>query len=110
MWPFKRRVPSRPDPEAFLADLRASARTERYSDIDRRRDFRQVFSGAGGKRVLYQIMDWGGMFDPRGEVPTDPDELQRWAGRRDLAADIMVALNAEVTPDEPIKTDEEDDG
>ncbi len=91
-----------PDPEAFLAALRKTHGLADYTARDRRRDFRRVFAGsADGRRVLYQILLWGGLYDPSGEVPLEPQALQRWAGRRDLAAEILTALNAELAPDDP---------
>lgn len=81
-----------PDPEALLRDLARALDIERYGETDRRRDFRRLFGGQDGRRVLYQILLWGGLYDA--EAPLDSQELQRWAGRRDLATNILTALHA----------------
>lgn len=93
MMPFKRaRLSAPPDPEALLRDLAHTLEIERYGETDRRRDFHRIFGGPAGRRVLYQILLWGGLYDA--EAPLDGQELQRWAGRRDLATNILTALHA----------------
>jgi len=90
---FKRtRITLPPDPEAMLRGLASALDIERYGEMDRRRDFRRLFGGREGRRVLYQILLWGGLYDA--EAPLDGQELQRWAGRRDLATNILTALHA----------------
>lgn len=51
------------DPEAFFAELSKSYNGADYTEIDRYRDFRELFLGSDrGKRVLWQLMGFGHMF------------------------------------------------
>ena len=53
-----------------------------------------------GKRVLFMLMTWCGEYDvsnDEGRVPPlDPNALQRWAGKREIAARLKAALYADL--------------
>ena len=87
-----------PDPEAFLAELAAAYPGKKYSkSIDRYRDFRRLFlDSEEGKRVLYEILSWGGMF--RSAAPAanfDPYQTMFLNGQQDIAFRLLAAMNAE---------------
>ena len=87
-----------PDPEAFLANLAASHPGKGYSrSIDRYRDFRRLFlDSEEGKRVLYEIMSWSGMF--RSSAPAaefDPYKTMFLNGQQDIAFRLLATMNAE---------------
>jgi hypothetical protein len=93
-WPWRRL--GRPDPTRFLDELRRTNFGADYNETDRYRDFRAVFYGSpAGQRVLMSILGWGGLYDAVESIPADSEALQRYTGRRELALDIMTALNAE---------------
>ncbi len=102
-WPFRRR--GTPDPEAFLAELAASHPGKPYSSwpgsIDRYRDFRRLFlETEQGKRVLYEIMGWCGMF--RSAAPSanfDPHKTMFLNGQQDIAFKLLAVMDQE--PSEP---------
>ena len=95
-----------PDIEGFHKALVTSVNLERYGADDVARDFRQVFGGDKivGRRVLFMILTWCGEYDvsededPESRVPPlDPALLQRWAGKREIAAKLKAALYADLT-------------
>ena len=95
-----------PDIEGFHKALVTSVNLERYGPDDVARDFRQVFAGGNivGRRVLFMILTWCGEYDvsededPESRVPPlDPALLQRWAGKREIAAKLKAALYADLT-------------
>ena len=95
-----------PDIEGFHKALVTSVNLERYGPDDVARDFRQVFGGDDivGRRVLFMILTWCGEYDvsededPESRVPPlDPALLQRWAGKREIAAKLKAALYADLT-------------
>lgn len=96
----------KPDIEGFHKALVTSVNLERYGPDDVARDFRQVFAGEDivGRRVLFMILTWCGEYDvsadddPDSRVPPlDPALLQRWAGKREIAAKLKAALYADLT-------------
>lgn len=94
-------------PPTYAEHLRALYQFASGDEADLMRDFRQVFlSTPQGKRVFYSMLLWSGLYDL--EPPTtDPMELNRIQGRKDLAAHIMRVTFAEVA--EPKEnTDDED--
>lgn len=99
---FRKGPRGRPDPDAFFEALRRASLGERYTTIDRYRDFRAVFFGEStpqqGKRVLWQILEWCRLFRPV-SAPGDPHETYRRDGERNIGLKIFMTLNAE--PDEP---------
>jgi len=88
----------RPDPDAFFATLRRASLGERYTAVDRYRDFRAVFFGESGpqqgQRVLWQILEWCRLFRPV-SAPGDPYETYRRDGERNIGLRIFMTLNAE---------------
>ena len=102
--PFARRRLGAPDIDAFFDTLRRAALGERYTAVDRYRDFRAVFFGEStpqqGKRVLWQILEWCRLFRPV-SAPGDPHETYRRDGERNIGLKIFMTLNAEPGPPEP---------
>lgn len=96
----------KPDIEGFHKALVTSVNLERYGPDDVARDFRQVFAGDDivGRRVLFMILTWCGEYDVSEDEdlesrvpPLDPALLQRWAGKREIAAKLKAALYADLT-------------
>ena len=91
-----------PDLEDFHKQLVQSLDLARYGPADVARDFRALFleDADRGKRVLFMLMSWCGEYDvsnDEGRVPPlDPNELQRWAGKREIAARLKAALYADL--------------
>jgi hypothetical protein len=81
-----------PDLEDFHQQLVTSLDLQRHGPADVARDFRKLFLEDPylGKRVLFMIMSWCGEYD------VDNNELQRWAGKREIAARIKAALYADI--------------
>lgn len=80
------------DPEEFLADLYKAKLGGSYTNLDRYREFREVFlSTEAGRRVLFQVLSWGRIytndFDPQ------PTVHAFQAGERNLALRIFATLN-----------------
>lgn len=96
-WPFRRHRVGNPDPEAFLAELAASHPGKGYRPMDRFRDFKKVFlSDEQGRRVLYEILSFCGMF--RSAAPRagfDPSETMFFCGQQDIAFRLLATMNAE---------------
>jgi hypothetical protein len=92
-----------PDLEEFHAALVHSLDLQRYGPADVIRDFRALFlrDEALGRRVLFLLLTWCGEYDVSdGDVPVppiDPNELQRWAGKREVAAKLKAALYADLS-------------
>ena len=86
-----------PDPEAFLADLAKSHPGKSYSKMDRYRDFRRLFLDTDeGRRVLYEIFSFCGMF--RSAAPAanfDPYQTMFFNGQQDIAFRLLATMNAE---------------
>lgn len=92
---FWRRL-GQPDPEAFFAELASAHAGKNYTKMDKYRDFRRVFlDSEEGKRVLYEILSWGGMFRPSSRGNFDTNETFFHDGERNLALKIMTTMNAE---------------
>lgn len=88
----------RPDPQALFADLAHVHGSQDYADIDRYRDFREVFlNTARGQRVLHEILSWACMFRPV-FVPGDAYATHYRDGERGIALQIMAVLNAAPGP------------
>ena len=92
-----------PDLEKFHEALVRSLDLQRYGPTDVIRDFRALFlqDEALGRRVLFLLLSWCGEYDVSDDdmpvPPIDPNELQRWAGKREVAAKIKAALYAELS-------------
>ena len=83
------------DPEVFNKMLVGSVAGRVHDGEDVAGDFRHLFlrDDALAKRVLYMLMRWCGEYEG---PPTDNAELQRWAGKREVAVDIKAALYADL--------------
>ena len=94
----------RPDPEALFAEISHTG----YRDEDRYREFRRVFLGSDeGRRVLYEILSWGHMFQSSvSRTDIDPNRVMFLEGERNLALKLLATLNAEPTarPDQVTRT------
>lgn len=86
---------NQPGPEILFAELSAARRGLDYTDVDRRRDFRNVFfESSAGKRVLYEILAWSHLFAST-FVPGDSHATHWREGGRDVGLRILAALNPE---------------
>lgn len=93
-WPWRRYRVGTPDPEAFLAELATVHPGKSYKPMDRYRDFRRVFlETEQGRRVLYELLAWCGMFRPRRSFDTNETFFKE--GERNIALKIMTTMNAE---------------
>ncbi len=92
----------RPDLEDFHKQLVTSVDLHRHGPADVARDFRTLFleDKGLGRRVLFMLMSWCGEYgvsDDGGRIPPlDNNELQRWAGKREIAARLKAALYADL--------------
>ena len=95
-WPFKRRPKLNPDIEAFNTAIINSVYGRMHDGADVAGDFRHTINAepARGKRVLFMLLTWCGEYD---NPPTDNDALQRWAGKREVAALIKAAMFADLS-------------
>ena len=84
----------RRDPDAFFRDLAAAQLGAGYGAAERRRDFRSVFATPAGRRVLWTLFDWCGLYRPVA-VKGDPYETYHRDGRRDIGLRILKALDTE---------------
>ena len=95
-----------PDLEEFNKALMHVAGVADMDGLDIAKLFRHFFLGdenEQGKKVLFLLLTWCGEYevddpdDPNGRIPpTDPALLQRWAGKREIAAKIRAALYADL--------------
>lgn len=82
-----------PDPEALFADLARARGGARWTDDDRRRDFRRVFLGSeAGRRVLYELFAWSHMFAST-FVPGDAYATHWREGGRDIGLRLLTVLD-----------------
>lgn len=105
LWP-RRKIKLQPDLDAFHAELIHSTYGKNHAPDQIARDFRQVFLSEPerGKRVLFALLTWCGEY---GAPPEGNDQLQRWAGQREVADRIKTALHADLSaPPQPDTKDE----
>ena len=106
IWPFKRKPKTyTPNLEAFHAELARSVNIHNLDGEDVAKLFRRLFVNLDpvlGRQVLFILLTWceeyrasTGPDDP--VPPIDGDQLQRWAGKREIAARIKAALNADLS-------------
>lgn len=90
----KKSVDLIPDVDQFNRDLIKSVNVENYDGQQVAADFRRLFLKDPdlGKRVLFILMKWCGEYE--NNIPTSTDELNRWAGKKEIAWNIKAALNA----------------
>ncbi len=93
--PFRRRASDgrSGDLERFFGRLARDQLGPGYGAVERRRDFRSVFATPAGRRVLWSLLDWCGLFRPVA-VKGDPYETYHRDGRRDIGLRIIRALEA----------------
>lgn len=90
-----------PDVVAFLERLGRWEISEAYTEIDRYRDFRKVFSTPEGKRVLSQIMEMTHIYAPSVPEPEvlggapNPNLTYFREGERNVGLRIIATMNAE---------------
>jgi len=93
-----RRHVGQPDPELLFEQIaRFHPGRARYSDMDRYRDFRQLFlQSEQGQRVLHEIMSWGHVYRSIGPKRNEPEPVP-WIkmGERNMALKILTTINAE---------------
>jgi len=91
-----KKVTLEPDLEAFTSGLIGSVVGREYTNVDVARDFRYLMmtDPALGKRVLFMLLTWCGEFD---DPPESNEDLQRWAGKREVAARIKAAMYADLS-------------
>ena len=102
-WQFWRRRRTF-DFSAEMAALQRSMELPEYPDIQRVKDFKAVFGGPAGQRVLFQLMTWASFLGP---APAEPNALLHIEGRRYLCYQILAMLYG--LPVEPEATTEEDE-
>lgn len=85
----------------FLAGLPA---TKNYLPREKYQDFRTVLMGTdAGKRVLREILSWGGLFRPTVlGTPIDPYRMAVREGQRNLALKLLDTVHNE-PPERPAK-------
>lgn len=93
--PFRRRSKglTAGDLERFFGRLARDQLGPGYGAAERRRDFRSVFATPAGRRVLWSLLDWCGLFRPVA-VKGDPYETYHRDGRRDIGLRIIRTLEA----------------
>lgn len=98
--PFRRRPSAAPagDLERFFGRLARDQLGPGYGAAERRRDFRSVFATPAGRRVLWSLLDWCGLFRPVA-VKGDPYETYHRDGRRDIGLRIVRTLEAALPQD-----------
>jgi hypothetical protein len=104
---FKKLPDLKPDLGAFNLELARVAGTTELDGTDVAKVFRHLFLTADpilGKKVLFILLSWCGEYqvddpdDSDGRVPPlDPAALQRWAGKREIAALIKAAMYADLS-------------
>jgi len=103
---IKRKPKLEPDLEEFNKALMHVAGVANMDGLDIAKLFRHFFLGdenEQGRKVLFLLLTWSGEYevddpdDPMGRVPpVDPALLQRWAGKREIAAKLKAALYADL--------------
>lgn len=96
-----------PDPLGFAHECAMAVYGRQYDEVSMVRDFRRLFLSdpALGKRVMFTMLVWCGEYLAAEEIPTG-EALQRWAGRREIAARIKAAMHADLST--PLNTEEDD--
>jgi len=98
--------------EADIAELaKTHPGKHAYTEMDRYRDFRAVFLGSDqGKRVLYEILGWGRMFQSSpliGKFETNHTFFHE--GERNLALRIFHVARVEPTERPAMQSKNEED-
>ncbi|MDJ0944259.1 MAG: hypothetical protein QNJ30_12375 [Kiloniellales bacterium] len=109
--PFRRRAAGDrgADLERFFGRLARDQLGPGYGAAERRRDFRTVFATPAGRRVLWSLLDWCGLFRPVA-VKGDPYETYHRDGRRDIRLRIIRTLEAAAPSGEDAPTAAQEEG
>jgi hypothetical protein len=96
----------KPDVELFNKLLHASVVGQPMTGEEVAASFRHLFlrDPLLGRRVLFILLKWLGEYDT--EIPTG-EALQRWAGKREVAALVKAALFADLSTPPATKGDDE---
>ena len=88
------------DAEELFAQIVRAQIGASYTEIDRYRDFRQLFIGSDqGKRVFYQLLNWGHMVaNSAGLANHETNRTQFFEGERNLALRILRTIYVEPKP------------
>ena len=89
-----------PDFEALLAEITRARISPDYTEMDRYRDFRQVFMGTdAGKRALAIILGWGHIVRNAAALANhDTNKTQFFNGENNLALRILSTVYVEPKP------------
>lgn len=95
--PWRRHRVGTPDPEGFLSELARSYPGKAYRPMDRYRDFRRVFlDSEQGRRVLYEILSWSGMFRSSAvQAKFETNETFFHDGEENIGLKLMATMHAE---------------
>lgn len=93
----KRPTYGNPDILEFNKRLYRSVAGRYYSDVMRHQEFKAVFDTPAGKRVLFQLFMWSGMYATDEVVVKETNDLWKREGARELCHRIMAILNAEIS-------------
>ena len=107
-----------PEAEELFAEIVKARLGPSYTEIDRYRDFRQLFlSSDQGKRVLYQLLGWGHMVQSSaGLANNETNRTFLIEGERNLALRILRTIYVEPKPkptqatSRPTRTERKDHG
>lgn len=100
IWPFKRKRKLTPDVTAFTDALHKAVAGKTLDGEDVAIAFRHLFVNADpqlGKVVLHILLTWCGEYATEEDIPRDNEGLQRWAGKREIAARIKAAMHADLS-------------
>ncbi len=69
-------------------------RGKERTKLDRYRDFKLVFDTDEGKRVLYEIIGWAGLYQPDlpDYGPVDVNRVLEKSGKKKIVIDILTVL------------------
>jgi hypothetical protein len=95
--PFKKKTLI-PDLVAFHNALIRSVNMQRHDGNQTAADFRHLMlqDPELGKRVLFALLTWCDEY--KEEIPVSSDELQRRAGKQEVASYIKSAMYADLNP------------
>ena len=78
-----------------------------YTHLRRHQDFRAVFGSEQGKRVLWQILDWSGIY--RTTIGKDRNETYFNEGQRALGLSILRTIHMEPAGAITVQREERDE-
>jgi hypothetical protein len=86
-----------PDPEAFFKELQKASRPDgKYTNMDRYRDFREVFMVSdAGKRVLNELFMMTHIHAPSIKGDSKVETVYVLEGERNIGLKLMSVLNCE---------------